>query len=358
MSFKINNTTVIDDNSALEVTALQLNTQNSVFTIGDTDFQGRISGFTSGAFRSDVPGLPGVIDKFSFATDSNAVSFGVTNFDDNNLSGQSSSTHGYITAGAGRGGYIEKFSFYIENNSSFNVGFLTTQYSPIGPGGYPASVYRTQSTGQSSSTHGFTSGGVSPNPFQPDVVYVDIIDKFPFAADGNALDVGDLTLVRSDVAGQSSTTHGYTSGGYYLTPAMPSPTGGRNIIDKFPFTTNANATNVGVLSQARYGSAGQSSTISGYTSGGFETINNLKVNIIDKFPFAADGNAIDVGDLTVTRMYIAGQSSRSHGYNSGGFSTLNLSLNTIDKFPFVTDSNAADVGDLTVIRQNGAGHQF
>ena len=31
------------------------------------------------------------------------------------------------------------------------------------------------------------------------------------------------------------------------------------------------------------------------------------INSVDKFPFASDGNATDVGDLTVPRAYLAGQ---------------------------------------------------
>jgi hypothetical protein len=50
--------------------------------------------------------------------------------------------------------------------------------------------------------------------------------------------------------------------------------------------------------------AGQSSTSSGYTSGGASP---TLVNTIDKFPFAADGNATDVGDLTQSRHRAAGQ---------------------------------------------------
>ena len=41
----------------------------------------------------------------------------------------------------------------------------------------------------------------------------DVIDKFPFRLTANATDVGDLTVARNEAAGQSSTTHGYTSGG-------------------------------------------------------------------------------------------------------------------------------------------------
>ena len=43
---------------------------------------------------------------------------------------------------------------------------------------------------------------------------IDIIDKFPFASDDNATDVGDLDRGKNANSGQSSTAHGYSSGGY------------------------------------------------------------------------------------------------------------------------------------------------
>jgi hypothetical protein len=93
---------------------------------------------------------------------------------------------------------------------------------------------------------------------------------------------------------------GYTSGGFgRLPPGSPrpaSPASDRNIIDKFPFATNANATDVGDLTRAIHLPAGQSSTVSGYTSGGSNS------NVIDKFPFATNANATDVGDLSVSSM--------------------------------------------------------
>ena len=46
-------------------------------------------------------------------------------------------------------------------------------------------------------------------------------------------------------------------------------------------------------------------SVSGYTSGGYSSA-GLK-DIIDKFPFASDGNATDVGDLTQGRYGAAGQ---------------------------------------------------
>ena len=56
------------------------------------------------------------------------------------------------------------------------------------------------------------------------------------------------------------------------------------------------------MTQARNTAAGQSSTASGYSSGG-----SGYVNTIDKFSFSSDGNATDVGDLTQAREQAAGQ---------------------------------------------------
>ena len=75
---------------------------------------------------------------------------------------------------------------------------------------------------------------------------------------------------------------------------------------------------------------------------------------IDKFSFAADANATDVGDLTVARFSSAGQSSATSGYAAGGGGAP-ARVNTIDKFPFASDTNATDVGDLTLVRDEPIG---
>ena len=80
------------------------------------------------------------------------------------------------------------------------------------------------------------------------------------------------------------------------------------------------------------------------------------LDTIDKYPFTSDGNATDVGNLSVGRWQCAGQSSATHGYTSGGYTTGRD--DTIDKFPFSTDANATDVGDLTVGRYVASGQQY
>lgn len=199
-------------------------------------------------------------------------------------------------------------------------------------------IITSSAAGQSSDVSGYTSGGYNA----PTTGLT--IQKFPFATDGNATDVGDLSQGRNLCRGQSSSENGYTSGGEGP-PVV-------NTIDKFPFAADANATDVGDLLDGLYRPSTQSSDVSGYTAGGGPSANG---NRISKFPFASDGNATDVGDLTVGRRSVAGQSSTASGYASGGFGPSYS--NVIDKFPFASDANATDVGDLTQARANAAGQQ-
>ena len=185
------------------------------------------------------------------------------------------------------------------------------------------------------STSGYTSGGIPT---------FNIIDKFPFASNANATDVGDLTIAKNGTTGQSSADNGYTSGGY-----NPGAAAVHNVIDNFPFASDGNATDVGDLTVGRYNSAGQSSSASGYTSGGSQAATPF-LNVIDKFPFTSNANATDVGDMTTVRDKPAGQSSTASGYTSGG--GIPAITNIIDKFPFASDANATDVGDITVARSS------
>ena len=190
--------------------------------------------------------------------------------------------------------------------------------------------------GCSSSVAGYVAGG-----YGPPGAAVNSIDKFVFSTSIAGTDTTDLTAPAAEMAGQSSSTHGYRSGGF---PPFPP---GSNVIDKFPFATNTNATDVGDLTQGRYSTAGHSSDISGYTSGGLAGPGVL--NTIDKFPFATDTNATDVGDVLVSPLTgAASHSSTTHGYRAGGGASAPPSsvANTISKFPFAADTNTTIVGDL------------
>ena len=185
---------------------------------------------------------------------------------------------------------------------------------------------------------GYTAGGDYGSPSTP---WSNEIDKFSFTSDGNATDVGDLTRYAGQgAAGQTSSTHGYVVGGRADFSADT------NIIEKYPFSIDANATDVGDLTTVARYTTGQSSANHGYRC---SDISNA--GVIDKHPFAGDANATDVGDLSVSRWGGNGQSSTTHGYFSSG----NTSANTIDKFSFSVDGNATDVGDMTHSNYLGTG---
>jgi hypothetical protein len=251
---------------------------------------------------------------------------------DNPLGSSSSSTHGYICGRSPLGppatatNTIQKFPFAVDNTGN-DVGDLT--YGSYGSfnGGASAIDF----------SKGYVTGGN---------YYVNTINSYPFAVDGNATDVGDMSYGAMYTIGNSSLTHGYVAGGG-SSPAAPA----RNIntINKYPFATNTNATDIGDLLVGSESSAPQNSYTHAYQSGLAPTDGNF----IQKFPFAANSNATNVGDLSQARGSCAGSSSRDHGYVAGG----GAPVNTIDRFPFSTDTNGTDVGDLFQAASSIGGHQ-
>ena len=183
---------------------------------------------------------------------------------------------------------------------------------------------RYQGGGSASATHGYYAGGTRPSTYN-------IIDKFPMIADANATDVGNLTRTTRYLAGSSSLENGYALGG------NPLPSSGYEI-GKYSFSTDGNSTDVGNLTVNDQYRTGTASSTHGYVHGGTPP----QQNIIEKFSFSADGNATDVGNLTSTTYASAGSNSDTHGYRMGGYPLVN----TIDKYSFATDGNATDAGDL------------
>ena len=308
----------------------------SLDTTPPYSFQGTISGYMSGGNP-----IVNTIQKFSFTSDENATDVGDLTIARQGPSGQSSNISGYTSGGYGGGkrNTIDKFSFASGGNAS-DVGDLT--------------VARQHSAGQSSSTSGYASAG-------PPASSLGIIEKFPFSTDENATNIGTLTEGKYFGSGQSSQTHGYVSGGR---GTGPTGTTYLSTIDKFPFTVDENATDVADLASVRIYSAGQSSGTHGYASGGQSAPigspvpSATQTSTIEKFPFSSDANATEVGNLSTTKQAAVGQSSNISGYTSGGDNPSPGLLNTIDKFPFASDGTASDVGDLLAAGRYAAGQQY
>ena len=251
-------------------------------------------------------------------------------------SGGRSSTHGYFAAGGHPTAIdtIMSFPFAADDAISDTTANLTAaknggQGVPIGDGLF-----------------NYVAGGKTP------AGSINVIEKYPTANANDATDVGDLTDQRYSAGGGSSSTHGYRAGG--TNPGSQAT----NIIDKWPFATDENATDVGDLTQQRGWGAAASSTTYGYYAGGFHWIPpSGRYNIIDKYAFASDGNATDVGDLTGTDHNNSGGSSSTHGFRLGGSAGTPTGSTDIEKFAFASDGNATDVADLTEnVKNAGSTH--
>ena len=134
------------------------------------------------------------------------------------------------------------------------------------------------------STSGYYTGGVTGNSARS------TIEKIPFSSDTSSTDVAELTLERGLTSGHSSSTHGYVTGGVERQPYSP---GWYDTIDKYPFSSDANATDVGDLTASRAKQAGHSSETDGYVAGG-NAQPNAMIGSIEKFSFASDSDASNI----------------------------------------------------------------
>ena len=337
MAYKISDNDVIRENKLTVFKSVIVGVHETFAPLGPE--QGTAFGYASGGQQTPfTPATYNVIEKFPFSSDTNASDVGDLTQQRYRASAQSSSTHGYTSGGQPSGitialNTVDKFPFSTDGNAA-DVGDLAlTSHS----GG-----------GSVSTSSGYHTGGITyPGPT---ITTINNIQKYTFASDATVSDAADLNTSVYKHSSQSSPTHGYTAGG-----DGPSPPGtDTDVIQKFTFASDANATDVGNLTSVRdFLFGGNSSLTHGYVAGGTPNI-----NIIEKFSFSVDGNASDVGDLTQGRSSVTGVNSGSSGYNAGG-STFPpyVAVNTIDKFPFSSDANATDVADLDQIKNSAAGQQ-
>ena len=188
------------------------------------------------------PGAVITVDNFSFTSDTNAVDHCDAFSIGSHHSCSRSGTHGYANAG-------EIFPHYTVVNRITKFAFAS---SADGTDVADTLVAIGLNSGYSSATHGYIAGG----HLQVSQVTVDTIQKYTTSADINATDVGDLSEAIGTPKGSSSVTHGYRMGGNNPSPASSEYSSER--IDKFPFATDSNATDVGDLLQARRYIGGQS----------------------------------------------------------------------------------------------------
>lgn len=235
--------------------------------------------FTHGGYN---PAERANVDKFNFSSGTDATDFGDHPGTGRYGGATSSPTHGYIHGGnAAANSYGAPSQRHI-TKFPHSAGSLSTTL--VSEQGISANTRYNQTN--ASETHGYVSSiGPSDNK----------IEKYSFAVDGAATDVGDLlnttddgrgvhSGLMSDVAGG----YGYVNGGYLDTTYD---------ISRYPFASDGNATDVGDRATDVWLGSATASTTSGYLAGGINPPASGYLNVIQKFEFASSSNATDVGDL-------------------------------------------------------------
>ena len=293
-------------------------------------YQGTQYGYRHGG-ENTAGGNSNIIEKFSFTTDGNSTDVGNLTTTGAYDSGFHSTTYGYRQGTEGAN-VIDKYAFAADGNAT-DVGDMPS------PGEHGSA------TGVTSQTYGYVCGGYTPSG----AATINSIRSVSFSTDGNAVDVADMSTTSIQASNSTDTVNGYIMAGAHGESY-------KSRVDKFVYATQANATEIGDMTVSGYRTGGCSSLTYGYCTGGMTTPSGTKVNVIDKFNFSGSFTATDVGNLDATKLGCTGSSSGSYGYYAGG--TPPTSINVIGKFPFASDTNATDVGDLTAASQYGAGTSY
>ena len=213
---------------------------------------------------STPPGAPyyNEITKFQFSTDGDCVDLADLTNSPESTTGVNGSTHGYICGGAAPSNVnvIQKFAFVSTANAT-DVGDLLA-------------AGKTRDSGTQSESYGYISGNEPRS---------NVIQKISFSSDGNSTDHGDLKETKNGHAGHSSPDYGFVSG-------CEAPSSYQ--IERFSFASNTTAPDWADMTTLRRHGCGSSSTTYGYYSGGVTS-----GNVIDKFPYASQTNSTDVGDM-------------------------------------------------------------
>lgn len=319
--------------------------------------QGSVKSFISGGAGSTLGSNTAVIDTFPFSAPfSTATSAGNLSQSRGRAASHSSSTNGYTSGGIGTPTTppYPAPSIYQSTIDSFPFASPFTTASSVG------SLWsaRYNTTGHSSTTDGYTVSGSSATP--PSAV----IDKYPFSAPfATASAVGNVPTAQDNGGAFSSFVHGFVSGGFVFPVTQTSS------VERFPFTASPiSSTFVGDLTSAKGAHAGVSSSEYGYNVGGWDSGGATLYTTIDRFPFSAPfvvttsaGTMFAGPPFPSGRVAAAGTNGVTKGYASGGFTqTGQPNTSAISTFPFSTTpfGSIADVANLSSARSYAAGQQY
>lgn len=277
------------------------------------------------------PALQTIIDYINISSTGNAVSFGNLSEARRRVSACASSTRGVWGGG------------YSPDKST--IDFVTISSTGTAASFGSLTVARRTPGSLSNSTRGIWAGGTTNTPASDTLN--NTIDYITIASTGNAVDYGDLTIIRDGPQALSSPTRGIFAGGI----ASNSPLVNSNVIDYVTISTLGNTIDFGDLVVTTRNCGGCSNATRGLFGGGYTP---TAVNTIQYVTIASLGNAVRFGDLTRVGGPMQAVSSPTRGVWGGGY-VAPAETNIIDYVIIPTQGNAVDFGDLFTGRAAGGG---
>ena len=289
---------------------------------GGWDYQGEAHGYGAGGWAG--PWASAHLDRFSFTSDANGTDVGSAT-GSQNYGGSSSETHGYTPGGYPYQINIRKHAFASSGSESDSGADLTS-----GHGEYSISCV-------SSEDHGYAIGGSGP---ASGGARSEIIDRWDFASDSGASDVGDdISISMGSASFSGPDGYGYLTKGH----------DGNKITTtrRFAIASSSNASDIGNGTINKEGSAACTGSDYGYASGGGYPY----VNVQERMPYASTSNGVDIGDATSVRGYPSGYSNTSgYCYQTGGTTGGGGHTNVIEKFSQSSTANSTDIADIYTSR--------
>ena len=269
------------------------------------------------------------IYKFTFASSITVTDHGNMHFARATGGSASSSTHGYAGCGqpysGSEGSSIDRFAFASDSGGT-DVGDCAG---------------RDLCGGGESSTHGYLFGG-RHGPISA------TIQKYSFASSSNASSIGNFGSAKYQMGTCSGPDACFVLGGRN---SGNNPTSG---MWKIAHSNDTTSSLHGNLVQSKMANKGCATSTHGFSLGGKGAPPSYpNYNDIDKFPFASDAGASDFGDLTHARSDGAATQSATHGiWLSGNYGPVGYMADVM-MFAFDSGSSSVDIGDLTTPRGNG-----
>ena len=290
------------------------------FTVSGASGRAVVGGGYNGSSAMDV------IEFFNISTQGNAQYFGDLSLARFQHGSCSSSTRGLWCGGAPATNRIDYVTIPSAGNAiEFGESTLTLSQ---------------RHGGLSSSTRGIFNSGLQSSPT---TVTSDVIEYVQISTIGNALDFGNLSKARFDLATSASPTRGIFASGF-----NENDLASINVIDFITISSLGDAKDFGDISVKRRGIAGASNSVRGIFAGGATP--SVVVDTIDYITIASSGNAVDFGKLSTMKAACKLASSNTRAVIVGS----NDNTNTIEYVTIATTGNAQDFGDLSAAGQQRA----